>query len=216
MDEASFFNPGVDVKVVAQQGNMPTQGYNKDFAYDLYTNKDVLILPSEISSVMVPLGVKTEFDSNKYGMIVVPRSSMSKLPLVMGNHVGVIEGDFRGEWQLPLRNVLVLANTSTEVLVVTTNGLERRSMKTLPKSVLEDTESRFERDSDLLGLHVGDEVEKALFKSILPSGAIFIPKGTRLAQAFLVEKTQINWIKSKKAELSNTDRGQGGFGSSGR
>lgn len=204
------------VKIVAQEGAMPTQGYERDFAYDLYTSKDVLILPSELHSVMVPLGIRTEFDSERYGMMVTPRSSFSKLPLVMGNHVGIIEGDYRGEWQLPLRNVLVLANTSNTVLTVTDSGLEQRYLSTVPRSVLEASESRFKDDSALLGLSVGGDVEKALFTSILPSGAIFIPKGTRLAQAFLVEKTQINWEKVSKKELTTTDRGQGGFGSSGR
>ncbi|UQT00691.1 hypothetical protein JEFDOCMN_00153 [Enterococcus phage vB_OCPT_CCS1] len=45
------------------------------------------------------------------------------------------------------------------------------------------------------------------------AGTIFIPKGTRLCQAFLLPRYATNFVEVD--ELDETERGEGAYGSSG-
>ena len=62
----------------------------------------VEIKPGE--TVIIPLGFKTEFDSNYVAMIYARSGISIKRGLAPANKVGVIDADFRGEWCVALHN----------------------------------------------------------------------------------------------------------------
>lgn len=202
-------------------GKAPEQGLEHDFGTDLYLKEDVIIIPTALEATTVGVGIHTEFDPLKYGMLVSLRSSMSKAPVSMANHIGVIEGTYRGEIMIPLRNTLNTrklgeVNASDKVLT-----WDERSKK------LEVVDSKgvstklHEQVYDILGEEIelidGDD-SKELNKLVqaknnqsLPKGTLVIKKGSRVAQVYLAPKHAINWVETK--ELSETRRGTGGFGS---
>lgn len=205
------------VKVaVSKRGKLPTQGYEDDFAWDVYTTKDVIIIPGTIGATMVPIGLKTEFDATKYGMFVSPRSSISKLPLIQANSVGIIEGTYRGQWQMPLRNGMVISGLTRDVLTLDNKKVVTKPLSSVSKGALDSALSQFSADLEVLNETLNKQVKEILFKTQVPSGTVFLPKGTRIAQAYLIPKETIEWEQvNGDSPLTETERGKGGFGSSG-
>jgi dUTP pyrophosphatase len=74
-------------------------------------------------------------------------------------------------------------------------------------------------DNILDGYHGGDRYLMTLNGDIIETdtyqsdGAYIIRKGDRVAQAFIQPLPRVNFVES--AELSETERGDGGFGSTG-
>ena len=81
----SFFNSGFDIFVPEETRIKP--GYNSNFV-------DMLIKGEMISS---------SNDSASYYMY--PRSSLSKTPLLLANHVGIIDSGYRGNLISAFRNL---------------------------------------------------------------------------------------------------------------
>jgi len=194
--------------------NKPSQGYNGDFAHDLYTKEDVLVLPDMIGATVVSTGIHTEFDEEKYGMVVSPRSSISKLPISMANSIGIVEGTYRGDIGIPVRNTL-----STFSLDVMDFALQyNEETKEIGRISIEELEENYPellaetQQAYIENYRILRKTEKLLYGQ-LPTGTLFIPKGTRIAQAFLVPKIDINW--NEVNELSDSERGERGFGSTG-
>ena len=66
--------------------------------FDLYVPKETII-STTILSTMIPLNVKCEMiDDNgrTTGFYMYPRSSISKTPLILSNHTGIIDSGYRG------------------------------------------------------------------------------------------------------------------------
>lgn len=96
------------VKVIKTRPNakIPTWGSTYAAGADLYACIDSMI-PLEIKpqeTVMIPLGIKTEF-SNGYAAMLYARSGLaSKKGLAPANKTGVVDSDYRGEWMIALHN----------------------------------------------------------------------------------------------------------------
>lgn len=198
-------------------GKPPKQGLEGDFGTDLYLREDVILLPTAIEATLAGAGISTEFDPDKYGMLLTLRSSMSKLPISMANHVGVIEGTYRGEIMVPLRNILNTRNVGeTEavdyVLVwdEPTKKLIERPSSEVPTRLHQRINTQLMDEFGLVGGEVG-HLAYSMAQKMLPKGTIIIEKGTRVAQAYMVNKHVIDWVE--KDELSTSERGTGGFGS---
>ena len=92
-------NVKVKVELLDEKAQVPSRAHNTDTGYDLTfigVEKivgDVIVFNTGIS--MQP--------SNGYYFEVVPRSSISKLPLSMANSVGVIDESYTGEILVPVR-----------------------------------------------------------------------------------------------------------------
>ena len=92
-------NVRVSVKLLSENAVVPTRAHDTDTGYDLtFTGVDkivgdVIFFKTDIS-LSPPPG---------YYFEVVPRSSISKLPLDMANSVGVIDESYRGEILVPVR-----------------------------------------------------------------------------------------------------------------
>ena len=83
-----------------------TQVERSDSGYDLYyCGPDITIPPftEKSGSTMLGLGIKCQplFTGGYY---LYPRSSLSKTPLIMGNHVGIIDNGYRGEIMAAVKN----------------------------------------------------------------------------------------------------------------
>jgi dUTP pyrophosphatase len=113
-----------EVKVVDEADNELYQNHSTyhagDAGFDLFVVKDTTIGPGE--TVLVDMGVQCQSKSfswcvwkwfkgqyyNYHSYFLIPRSSISKTPLMMRNSVGVIDSSYTGSIKAPL------FNTSTE------------------------------------------------------------------------------------------------------
>ena len=81
--------------------------------FDLFVPKETVV-STTILSTMIPLGVKCEMvgpNGEPSGFYMYPRSSISKTPLILSNHVGIIDSGYRGTLQGAFRSLTVLQNT---------------------------------------------------------------------------------------------------------
>ena len=75
------------------------KNYDSDSGLDLYILEDIVIKLGETKKI--DLGIQCEMlteasDTHTLPYYLYPRSSFSKTPLILGNHVGIIDKDYRG------------------------------------------------------------------------------------------------------------------------
>jgi dUTP pyrophosphatase len=75
---------------------------NADSGFDLFMPKDVKISPGEVEFISHDIKCKMNDGS---GFYVYPRSSISKTPLMLANHVGIIDSGYRGNIIAAVRNL---------------------------------------------------------------------------------------------------------------
>lgn len=208
----------------------PKRGRENDFAFDLYVSEDAAIMPDRIAATIVKTNLQTAFDPTKYGLLINLRSGIYKYPIMLTNSTGIIEGDYRGTIGFPLRNTgrYGFSPQSQRVLTIDGNGklvsLDIDEFYKVGKQSMKDAvEAELVRYIDDIGTIYGKKWKDSFAESIrmndhdgkqvLPSGTLIIPKGMRIGQAYLVERTDPIWEEVES--LSETDRGEGGYGSSG-
>lgn len=120
-----------------------------------------------------------------YVGLLFPRSSVSKKDLILTNHVGVIDSGYRGE-----------------IMFAYTPNFDywRESQSVYFQDALEEGEFLFYEQAQ-------DE-----HREIEHVGNIYAV-GERVGQILILPYPQINFTEVE--ELSDTDRGEGGFGSTG-
>jgi dUTP pyrophosphatase len=106
-------------------------------------------------------GLSIEIPDGYVGLLFA-RSSISKTPLVLANHVGVVDSGYRGEIKFRFKDLLINQNENGE----------------------------------LFGSELAYEV------------------GNKIGQIMILPYPQIEFVESE--ELSDTSRGEGGFGSTGK
>ena len=89
----------VKVKILDDAACMPKRAHNSDTGYDL---KFTGIHKIEGDVIFFKTGISMQ-PSKGYYFEVVPRSSISKLPLSMANSVGIIDEHYTGEIIVPVR-----------------------------------------------------------------------------------------------------------------
>lgn len=217
--ETNELNPVV--KFTKSEGAIaPKRGREADVAHDLFTDKDAVIVPGRLGATVVTTGIRTAFDPNLYGLFINPRGGMMKYPLTLGNTQGVVEGEYRGDVGLPLKNTFSLQlgeyTNTTRVLVITEDGnLVGKPVKEVRESYPE-FDKLYEEQLTKLGNELDliyDNIFTGVTETHVVAGTIFIPKGTRLCQAFLLPRYATNFVEVD--ELDETERGEGAYGSSG-
>lgn len=217
--ETNELNPVV--KFTKSEGAIaPKRGREADVAHDLFTDKDAVIVPGRLGATVVTTGIRTAFDPNLYGLFINPRGGMMKYPLTLGNTQGVVEGEYRGDVGLPLKNTFSLQlgeyTNTTRVLVITEEGkLVGKPVKEVRESYPE-FDKLYEEQLTKLGNELDliyDNIFTGVTETHVVAGTIFIPKGTRLCQAFLLPRYATNFVEVD--ELDETERGTGAYGSSG-
>lgn len=141
------------VKLVREGAQLPKRETPGSAGHDLRACiTEDMVIPAG-GSIRLPTGIAIEMESANYVAIIAARSSMAaKYGVTMGNGIGVIDSDYRGEISVLLRNT-----SNTDFIV-----------------------------------HPGDRVAQLL-----------------LMPVDLPEIVEVD-------ELSQTERGTGGFGSTGR
>lgn len=205
-----------NVKVVVDvEGEMLRKGRTADFGTDLSTSCDVLIPPTLLTASLVSTAVHTEFNPEEYGLCISSRSGIFRQPLILANGIGIIEGEYRGQLGLMYHNVYSGPTDLVEWALALREDAEGN--KTFEQVSLADISAgargkalkQYTKDTKALGL----PIPPSMFVSHAPRGTIFVEKGTRLAQAFLLPNIPEEF--ERVSELSDTERGTNGFGSSG-
>jgi len=190
---------------------VPTQGREDDYAFDVYTTEGTLIPPLTFKSVKLDTGLRTAFDPTEYGMKVSLRSGVAyKTPLIVTNSPGIVEGSYRDNIGILVRNTFI--DNRLVDFAYNIKG-ERIKVSDIPKYVLKKALKFYEEETELLGYpDVTPEVKEQLYKTIVPAGTIYIAKHERPAQIHFQERVKVTF---KEGSLPNSERGTGGFGSSG-
>ena len=89
----------VKVELLNNNATVPTRAYKTDTGYDI-TFTGVNKVEGDV--IFFNTGVSLQ-PSSGYYFEVVPRSSISKLPLSMANSVGIIDETYTGEIIIPVR-----------------------------------------------------------------------------------------------------------------
>lgn len=94
-------------RIVEHNEHVLTDPYPNS-GFDLATPEDITILPTiQTTKVSTKVkGIMTHYGSKKcMGYYMYPRSSLAKTPLVLSNHVGVIDSGYRGPLTGAFRNL---------------------------------------------------------------------------------------------------------------
>ena len=79
-------NPGVEIK-------LPTRGSKNSAGYDFYSPVDAVIQPNEMVMIWTDVKASMYYDN---ALLIIPRSSMGKHPIMISNTVGLIDSDYYG------------------------------------------------------------------------------------------------------------------------
>ena len=77
-------NPNVEIK-------LPTRATEHSAGYDFYSPVSVTIQPNEMTMIWTDVKAHMYYDN---ALIIIPRSSMGKQPLIISNLVGLIDSDY--------------------------------------------------------------------------------------------------------------------------
>lgn len=190
----------------------PTQGYEGDFAYDIYASDGVLVPPCTFKAVAVPTGFRTAFDPVLYGMKVNLRSgTAAKTPLILANGTGIVEGTYRGGLQILVRNTFIDNRLVDFAFDVKGRRIE---VKDIPKYVLQKAKEFYEEETKLLQYSgISPAIKRDIYKKLVPAGTIYVAPHDCIAQIHFAEKIHANFIESES--LPESVRMENGFGSSG-
>lgn len=209
-----------EIDVLYQLGKgavAPTQGYEDDFAYDMYAAEGRLVPPRNYFSVIVPTNLKTAFDPIAAGLKISLRSGVAvKTPLAISNSPGIVEGTYRDGIGILVRNTFI--DDSLVDFVMTVEGKQLPVSK-VPKKVLQEARRFYDKESEALGYAKpttpeGMASDKVAYRTHVPRGTVYIAKHDRIAQMHLSEKIIANF-KEHKGTLPASVRGENKFGSSG-
>ncbi len=85
--------------------NQLTQGTSGSAGVDIALARDIVIEPNAVAT-MIDLEVRVQIvDFGLTSFLMVPRSSMSKLGLLLGNSVGIIDSDYTGTLKACVHNL---------------------------------------------------------------------------------------------------------------
>ncbi|MED1742064.1 deoxyuridine 5'-triphosphate nucleotidohydrolase [Bacillus swezeyi] len=176
----------VNIKRLSPDAQIPQYAHASDACFDLVAAEDIIIEPGE--TALVKTGLAFEIPEG-YEMQIRPRSGIT-LKTKLRVQLGTVDAGYRGE-------VGVIVDNIAPVIYRTIKDDEGERYETLTSKVLYD---------------VGGKFVPTISDGYV-DGAYIIRKGDRLAQAVIKPVEQAAF--TERAELGGSDRGAGGFGSSG-
>jgi dUTP pyrophosphatase len=72
---------------------LPTRGSKNSAGYDFYSPIDAIIQPNEMVMIWTDVKASMYYDN---ALLIIPRSSMGKHPIMISNTVGLIDSDYYG------------------------------------------------------------------------------------------------------------------------
>lgn len=179
----------VKVKRLSDDAVIPQYATEGSAGFDLIAIEDVIIEPGETK--LVPTGLAFEIPQG-YEIQIRPRSGVSlKTALRVVNSPATIDSDFRGEVKVIIENT----SDNSDNFVDFTEGLINGNYLV----AVNDNWDMKEVGAD--------------FFCVRPCVPYLIRKGDRIAQGVLQRVPIANFIEVD--ELDETERGAGGFGSTG-
>lgn len=82
------FRKNSDVEI-----QLPTRGSKNSAGYDFYSPIDVIIQPNEMVMIWTDVKAHMYYDN---ALLIIPRSSMGKHPIMISNTIGLIDSDYYG------------------------------------------------------------------------------------------------------------------------
>lgn len=79
-------NPAVEI-------TLPTRATNNSAGYDFYSPVDAVIQPGEMAMIWTDVKASMYYDN---ALLIIPRSSMGKHPIMISNTIGLIDSDYYG------------------------------------------------------------------------------------------------------------------------
>ncbi|PPA87921.1 deoxyuridine 5'-triphosphate nucleotidohydrolase [Brevibacillus laterosporus] len=185
----------VKIKRLHPDAVIPQYATTGSAGFDLVAVEDVDISPGETKKV--PLGLAFEIPEG-FMMLVCMRSGIAyNTELRQSNGIGIIDSDYRGEVAMMFDNIWkrepFFAYDEEGRAIVTDYRIEDECPST-----------------EYLRTISGEQVRQWCD---YPAGTYLIRKGDRVAQGLILPVMQAQFIVAD--ELSETERGTGGFGSTG-
>lgn len=188
--------PQIDVKFkkLVDSAIIPTYAHDGDIGMDIYATSIEYDEQYDLYKYHTGLSVET---SEEYGILLFARSSNMKKDVYLPNSVGIVDSAiYRGEIMFMFKSRISLYERSNII------GL-KAFMRALSSGLnAKEAEEKAEEAK-----HIIQEMTKAL--EFAPYGV-----GDRIGQMVVIPRTMINAIQVDN--LSETIRGEGGFGSTGK
>lgn len=188
--------PQIDVKFkkLVDSAIIPTYAHDGDIGMDIYATSIEYDEQYDLYKYYTGLSVET---SEEYGILLFARSSNIKKDVYLPNSVGIVDSAiYRGEIMFMFKSRISLYERSNII-----------GLKAFMKSLSSGLNAKEAEEKAEEAKHIIQEMTKALE---------FAPYevGDRIGQMVIIPRTIINAIQVDK--LSETIRGEGGFGSSGK
>lgn len=165
------------IKRLSDKAVMPSKGHPTDSGWDLTV---IGVDKIKGDTIFFKTGIKVTPPSGHY-FEVYPRSSISPLPFMLANSVGIIDESYTGEIIIAIRVLHAHAGTSSE-------------RDTYPSGMVNALDAKPTSMNEVANLILG--------------------KKPKIAQMIL--RKRIDTSFSEVEELEETERGSGGFGSTGQ
>ena len=189
-------------KKLSPNAVVPTYAHDGDVGMDLTAIS--VEYDTDNDTYIYHTGLAFETDKH-YGILLFPRSSNRKTDCYLANHVGIVDSAiYRGEIMLCYKNRLpLIERAEIERSRQFFNSVQYRSFTISNNNTVEYTWP------DAV------EVANGGYNWVLSSPMTFAPYnvGDRVAQMVVLPYPYVKLFERK--ELSETDRGNGGFGSTG-
>lgn len=198
-----FTAPDVKFVLMDDEAKIPTKAHETDMGWDIYGTR--MSYDFMLGCYVMHTGLKVEVPEG-WGLLIFPRSSIKNKSLMLSNSVGVIDSGYRGEILFYFRPtyspaIMAMHFTNFTVRVDEWSKMKRREKKRYNNNLFTYLSARGFFDQ------VGE-----LHHNMVDSETIY-QSGDRIGQAVLVP----NWMTTfvEVDELSDSERGSGGFGSTG-
>lgn len=194
LEEQDELNKTISVKCWRENKNipLPTYAHNGDACCDLYAQSIEYDVSKDRYIVHTGLHIALNKD---YECELRPRSSLAKTEYYIVNSPGTIDEPYRGE-------IMVVFKCRDNIKFI--DAIDSIG-SVVGKLVKEETEEY--HDMVDCGMYFRDAKERLKFPYKVRD---------RIAQILVRKRTKIEWQEVDKLEdLGETDRGQGGYGSSG-
>lgn len=177
----------VRIRKLSPDARIPTYGTEHAAGFDLYAAADVIIAPGETK--LVPTGLAFEIPVG-YEMQIRPRSGVT-LKTKLRVQFGTIDADYRGEVSVIIDNIAQKEyDTVHDDVDNTVRGIEYAYSGSV------------------------DTLDGRYLTGYFLRGSYIIRKGDRIAQGVIAPVSRVLFTETDE-ELTQTERGDGGFGSTG-
>ncbi|MEW4281789.1 dUTP diphosphatase [Priestia megaterium] len=175
----------VKIKRLSEDAVIPKYAHEGDAGFDIVASEDVIIEPGETK--IVPTGLAIALPPG-YEAQIRPRSGIT-VKTKLRVQLGTIDAGYNGE-------IGIIVDNIAPIVFETVKDEEGKRFESFTSSVIYDIKHTFVKTD-------GEYID----------GAYLVRKGDRLAQIVInqVEQVQFSIVE----ELDKTERGAGGFGSSG-